>query len=297
MKGGENSLDKKLIFTVVGGDMRQVFLAKQLSLDLHEVFSFAIDRYSFPDNIKQLSIPDFSETQVIILPMPTEREKGILNAPLCNTSHKTSNIFDSIPAKTHVFAGGVTEDMKIKAEQNNIFLFDYLSREELAILNAIPTCEGAIQLAMEEMPITLHGAKVLVIGNGRIGSMLAHDLSSLHCEVTISARSPKDFALIKAQGLNHLHTNYLTGKLSYFDLIINTVPAPVMRKAELVEINDNTLIIDLASRPGGVDFKSAENLGKRAIHALSLPGKVAPVSSALAIKNTIYTILQEEGML
>lgn len=290
-------MSKKLTFAVVGGDMRQIFLAKQLCLDNHNVFSFAIDRFSFEEDIKPLSIADFSKADVIILPMPIQREKGVLNAPLCNTSYKLDLIINSIPSKKMVFAGGITKEVKNQAKRNEILLYDYLEREELAILNAIPTCEGAIELAMRELLITLHGAKVLVIGNGRIGSILSDALSALHAKVTVSARSPKDFAWITSKGLNYLNTNKLIGKLNDFDLIINTVPALVLGAGELSNINENCLIIDLASNAGGVDFNYAEKIGIRAIHALSLPGKVAPISAATAIKNTIYTILQEEKVL
>ena len=46
--------------------------------------------------------------------------------------------------------------------------------------------------------------------------------------------------------------------------------------------------------PGGVDFDSAQRMGITAIHALSLPGKVAPKTSGEIIKNTIFNILEEE---
>ena len=290
-------MNKNLTFAVVGGDMRQIFLAKQLCLDGHDVFSFGIDRFSFKEDIKPISIADFSKADIIILPMPVQREKGVLNAPLCNTSYKLDLIINSIPSKKIVFVGGVTEDIKNQAKRNEILLYDYLGREELAVLNAIPTCEGALELAMRELLITLHGAKVLVIGNGRIGRMLSDDLSALHAKVTVSARPPKDFAWITSKGLSYLNTNDLIGKLSDFDLIINTVPALVLGVGELRSINESCLIIDLASNAGGVDFDYAEKIGIRAIHALSLPGKVAPISAATAIKNTIYTILQEEKVL
>lgn len=150
---------------------------------------------------------------------------------------------------------------------------------------------------MEELPITLHGARVLVIGNGRIGSLLAGKLRALQAEVWVSARSPKDFARIEAAGHTSLHTNALAGHLAGFDLVVNTVPAQVLGMAELAELPEGCLVLDLASKPGGVDFTAAGQLGRRAIWALSLPGKVAPVSAARAIRDTVYAILQEEGIL
>ena len=53
-------------------------------------------------------------------------------------------------------------------------------------------------------------------------------------------------------------------------------------------------MIDLASLPGGVDFSAAQELGLKAVQALSLPGKTAPESAAEIIKQTVYTILEEE---
>ncbi|MCB6365580.1 dipicolinate synthase [Intestinibacillus massiliensis] len=150
---------------------------------------------------------------------------------------------------------------------------------------------------MEELLVTLHGARALVIGNGRIGKLLSQRLACLGADVTVSARSNADFAWISATGLHTLDTRLLAGHLAPFDVIFNTVPSRVLGLAELAEIPEECLVIDLASKPGGVDFPAAQQLGRRAIWALSLPGKVAPMSSAMAIRDTIYNILQEEGIL
>lgn len=162
---------------------------------------------------------------------------------------------------------------------------------------AIPTAEGAIQIAMEELCITLHDARALVIGNGRIGKLLSARLAGLGAHVTVSARSNADFAWINAMGMQALDTRSLAGHLAPFDVIFNTAPTRVLGNAELAEMQEETLILDLASKPGGVDFAAAQQLGRRAIWALSLPGKVAPMSSAVAIRDTIYHVLQEEGIL
>ena len=61
----------------------------------------------------------------------------------------------------------------------------------------------------------------------------------------------------------------------------------------LKRIKKDTLIIDLASRPGGVDFSAAKELGLRVIWALSLPGKIAPVTSGAIIKDTVMNIIKE----
>lgn len=145
--------------------------------------------------------------------------------------------------------------------------------------------------------MTLQGSRCLVIGNGRIGSLLAMKLHFLGALVTVSARSARDFAKIESVGLTALDTRCLSGKLQQFDLVFNTVPAPVLGSSELAGVSNPCLIIDLASMPGGVapDTRLPESC--RVLHALSLPGHVAPLSAARAVRDTISTILQEEGVL
>ena len=70
-----------------------------------------------------------------------------------------------------------------------------------------------------------------------------------------------------------------------------------MGKAELDVFNEKSIIIDLASRPGGVDFDYGKKIGKRIIWALSLPGKVAPVTAGRIIYNTVVTLLNEKGVM
>ena len=167
------------------------------------------------------------------------------------------------------------------AEQAEVVFFDYFAREELEIANAVPTVEGAIQIAMEELPTTLFGTRVLVLGFGRLGKLLAHRLKGLGANVTVAARSYGDLAWIQAYGCKSERMEQLDGWLGGYQLVINTVLRP------------DCLIIDLASKPGGVDFEGAAQLGVKVIWALSLPGKVAPVTSGKIIRDTIYHILGE----
>lgn len=84
-------------------------------------------------------------------------------------------------------------------------------------------------------------------------------------------------------------------KISEYDLIFNTVPAILLDEPCLKNVKADTLIIDLASKPGGVDFDTAGRLGLKVVWALSLPGKVAPVTSGEIIADTILNILKERS--
>ena len=151
--------------------------------------------------------------------------------------------------------------------------------------NAPPTAEGAIQIAMEELPITLHDARALVIGFGRLGRALAPRLRALGTRVWVSARRYEQRAAAESMGLGSEGVDHLPDWLCSYDLVFNTVPARILGVEELAALKEGALVIDLASRPGGVDMDAAA--------ALSLPGKVAPVTSGRYIKDTIYHIMEE----
>jgi dipicolinate synthase subunit A len=109
----------------------------------------------------------------------------------------------------------------------------------------------------------------------------------------VSARRWEDLAWAEAFGYGVEQTDRLEGWLCGYDLIVNTVPAPVLGRARLGELKEDCLVIDLASKPGGVDLQAAGELGVKVIWALSLPGKVAPVTAARAILRTVYNMISE----
>ena len=126
--------------------------------------------------------------------------------------------------------------------------------------------------------------------------MLARQLRGLGAAVSVAARNYTDLAWAQVWSYGVERSDQLSGWLCGYDLVINTVPAPVLGRAELADLKPGCLVIDLASKPGGVDFTAAAELGVKVIWALSLPGKTAPVTAGLAIKNTIYNILTELGV-
>jgi len=159
--------------------------------------------------------------------------------------------------------------------------------------NATPTSEGALQIAMEELPITLHESSCMVIGYGRIGRYLSYCLKALGANVTVSARRLSDLAWASAFGYTGIKTSEIKNNCKNLDVIFNTVPSQVLTSEELSVLPEGCLCIDLASKPGGINFEAAQELGVKVIWALSLPGKVAPFTSGKIIKNAVYNILDE----
>ena len=196
---------------------------------------------------------------------------------------------------TLAFGGRVSEAAKAAAAAAGIELNDYLGREELARLNAIPTAEGCIGLILQNRRRTLWDSTVLVLGYWRCGQALAVRLAALGARVTVAARSPGQRALAMSQGLNAVPMEAADGLLETTDVAVNTVPAPVLGAARLKRLPKDALVIDLASLPGGTDFEAAKELGVRAIHALSLPARCAPVTAGQFVVRAVLAMLRERG--
>lgn len=277
---------------VAGGDLRQAALAGLLAEDGHTVHTLALEEAEETDC--EISPEGIERADCVVLPLPAEGEAGYLNTPLSGERRPLEWVLDALRPGQLVCAGMVKPPLVSAARDRGLELRDYFAREELAIANAVPTAEGAVQLALEELPVTLHNARCLVIGYGRVGRVTAHRLGALGARVSVAARSHEQLAWARVWGYAIEHTAQLTPWLCGYDLVVNTVPAPILGEEALAALKPGALVIDLASKPGGVDFDAAGRLGVKVIWALSLPGKVAPVSSGEYIKMTIYHIMEEE---
>lgn len=161
------------------------------------------------------------------------------------------------------------------------------------ILSALPTAEGAVQVAMEKLPFTLHSARVLILGFGRVGKLTAHRMGALGAKVTVAAKAYEDLAWAAAYGNETVRLEDLGCELGGFDLIVNTIPALVLDRQRLRWVTPEAFLLDLASAPGGIERLAAEELGLRVLSAPGLPGRTAPVTAAAAIRDAVYHILWE----
>ncbi len=279
--------------SILGGDLRQVYLARLLSEDGWKVITWGLEKGGGDGGAP---LDQALAGNILLLPMPVCRN-GMLHLPLTDTELEAERLWARL-RYDQLLLGGMTGDLSRRLMADyGLTLLDYYNREETQVANAVPTAEGALQLAMESTDRTLHGSRCLIIGYGRIGRLLADRLLALGAEVTVSARKYGDLAWIEAWGYRGVQTGALTGQLDRFDLIFNTAPALILDGTRLRETREDCVIIDLASAPGGVDLEAAKRLSRRAIPAPGLPGKVAPRTAAAAIQDSVYHILEERGEL
>ena len=283
---------------VVGGDLRQAKLAQLLAEDGHTVHTYALGppQADIPGLAAESTLARADMADCVVLPLTISDGAGLLNAPLASSAYPLAPILDQFSPHSFLCGGRVDEESAELARRRGLAIHDYFAREELAVANAVPTAEGAVQLAMEHLPITIHGSKVLVIGFGRVGRLTAQRFQALGASVSVAVRKYGQLAWAQAMGFGGEHLAQLEGWLCGYDLIVNTVPARVLGREALEDVKPDCLILDLASKPGGVDLAAAGELGLTVVWALSLPGKVAPVTAGAAIRNTIYNLLREIGM-
>ena len=281
--------------TVVGGDLRTVKLIEMLDNDGYKVYTYGLENSEEVLNMERVELcPTLEEavsaSKVVVGPIPLSSDRKRLSMPFARNNVELGDFVSALKGK-YLIAGNI--GIKEELDANGIQFTDLLKREEFSVLNTIATAEGTIQIAMEETQRTLHGSNVLVMGFGRIGKVLAKMLDGIGAKVYCEARKNEDISWIKAYGYNPIHLNDLNENLGKFDIIINTIPFQILDEERLNLVKKESIIIDLASNPGGVDRRAARDKNLKVIWALSLPAKVAPLTSAEFIKETIYHVLKE----
>jgi len=226
------------------------------------------------------------ESNFVIFPIPFTKDK----VHITGEDILIEDIVKECTNKT-IFSGGIPKEIRRQLEINNVTYIDLMELDEVAYLNAIPTAEGAIAKAMELTDETIHGANILVLGFGRVAKILADKLKGLNANVFCAARSKKDLAHIKALGYNVVDINNMEDCLDGFKIIFNTVPTIILGEKKLDRLNKDSVIIDLASSPGGVDYVKAKELGINAVLELGIPSKVAPKSAAKYLKESIDNVI------
>ncbi len=284
-------------FTIIGGDLRIIKLAKMLAEDGSKVYTYGVEKAEELKENKNIitcnKLQDaVKNSEVIIGPIPFSSNGKDINSPFSDKTISIRELMHVINAKI-LIAGSIAPEVYNLANDEYIEIIDIMKREELAVLNTISTAEGTIEIIIANTNKIIHGSKILILGFGRIGKVLARKLAGLSAKVTCAARKDEDLAWIRAYGHMETNINTIGENLSEFDVIINTVPHLILTEDKIKYVKDDCLLVDLASNPGGIDKKAAKNKNIRLLWALALPGKVAPVTTAEFIKDTVYNILKE----
>lgn len=280
---------------VIGGDDRYLHVIQYLTEKGATIYAVGFEKVEFKQNsVQKVGLEEvvFSDLDGIVLPIGGISQSGVVSTHYSDKDAiLTKEMLEQTKSNCVVYTGTASEHLRnlvSECERKLVVLFE---RDDVAIANSIPTAEATLQIAMENTKYTIHGANVLVVGFGRIGITIARLFDQVGANVTVAARKDADFARIREMRLQAVAMNRLSEAASENDICINTVPSLVLTGDVLEKMNPDGLIIDLASKPGGTDFEAAERLGIRAIHALGLPGKVAPITAGLILGETIAELV------
>ncbi|QQK76334.1 dipicolinate synthase subunit DpsA [Salicibibacter cibarius] len=280
---------------VIGGDRRQVELVHRLKKSVDHISVVGFDQLSFADanvTVHTLSDIHWGQLSAILFPVSGVNTDGEVEAQYApEPLIVTREMLAKKPKNCIIFTGIRTEFLNNLGEN----LVCWMERDDVAVYNSVPTAEGALMLAMQHTSATIHNATVVNLGFGRCGVTIADLFQSVGAKVTVVTDDDKEKARAYQAGHRVKSLCMMHAELACADICINTIPAPVLAKDTLPYVKESCYILDIASRPGGIDMETAGQLGLQAQEAPGLPGKVAPETAGEILAIVTLAILKSEN--
>ncbi len=267
---------------VLGGDRRQQWLATLLAEEGRPILTSAL---GLPGDVSPLALAAACDT--VVLPLPLTRDGASLYAPLAPLPVPLSDSLAAALSGKFLLAGGLFSLSRAPAAWQALAYADYSADETFLSGNARLTALSALPELIQHTPGGLSGAEVLLLGWGRIARALASLLRPWDVRLTCAARSPEARRAIAALGCTPSDFSLARP----FHALINTVPAPVAGEALLSRQTPETLLLELASAPGGFDRSAAARLGLPLRDLPGLPGKRTPRGAAILLKSTLERMM------
>lgn len=283
---------------ILGGDARQIeVINKLIALDarLSLVGFDQLDR-NFNGAVKA----DMDEIQAdsvdsLILPVSGTDKEGHVETTFSNKSIQlTKEWLGATPAHCVIYSGISTPFLDKISKETDRPVVKLFARDDVAIYNSIPTVEGTIMMVIQNTDITIHHAQVMILGLGRTGMSLVRAFHALGAYVKVGDRYPEHIARAQEMGVEAFYLKDLADQVRDNDICINTIPALVLTSKVLSRMPSGSFIIDLASLPGGTDFRYARKRGIKAMITPGLPGLVAPKTAGKIIANVLAELLLEK---
>ena len=292
--------ENKIAF--LGGDLRQHTAAVCLSDGEWDIYVWGQD---CPNGEKLIFCDDLQSAidgaRAVVLPLPTSIDGTFLNcrADACDKKIALLELADAISPTSTVIGGKIPAAFCDRVLSRGIRCYDYFGSEAFQIKNAYTTAEAALFIAMEKLPKNICGAEFAITGYGRIAKPLTRLLLSMGARVTVCARRESDLVWAELAGaktklLREHDRSVIDSLASGYDVIYNTVPSWLFDEKFLKRADPHTLMIELASAPGGIDVSAAKRLHSNVLWAASLPGKYAPQSAGELIGECVRALIERK---
>ncbi|UHA73885.1 dipicolinate synthase subunit DpsA [Paenibacillus sp. 481] len=281
----------------LGGDARQLEIIQKLSELDSTVTLVGFDQLQNPfHGVQRQSLtPELlQQADALVLPAVGTDDKGRIHAIFTSDELMlTEEHMAALSSHCVLFTGMAKPYLSKLCDKHRITLVELFDRDDVAIYNSIPTAEGAVMMAIQHTDITLHGSECLVLGMGRTGFTLARTLFGLGANVRIGVRRNEHFARATEMGFKPFYVTDLAQYVTNIDLLFNTIPTMIVTAQVIAQMPNRAVLIDLASFPGGIDFRFAEKRGIKAMLAPGLPGIVAPKTAGRILAQSISQLLLE----
>jgi dipicolinate synthase subunit A len=221
----------------------------------------------------------------------------VLLLPVPQTAQYLEKVIDNLKKGQTIYGCNFPLPLMKKGEERGVRFIDYMKAprktaqsavaRNASAKNAVATAEGAVAEALQHGCCCIQESSVLVTGFGCCGKVLAEKLLALRGRVTVAERKNDKREKAAAMGCDVVSFEHLNELAGNFDFVFNTVPALVLKKDFLEKTKRDVTIIDIASKPGGVDFDYCDEHKINASLCLGLPGKYAPKSSSKILLEVI----------
>lgn len=285
----------------LGGDARQFeVIRKCVEMDA-TVSAAGFDKWETPCpgvNLEVMSAELLQNADVLVLPtVGCDDEGNIIALFSSERLQLLEEHIAALPPRCMVYTGMAKSYLRGLCNKYSLKLVELLNRDDVAIYNSIPTAEGALVMAIQNTDFTIHGSTTMVLGMGRTGFTMARALQGLGSTVKVGVRKQEHYARAVEMGWKPFMTGELLLHVPDVDLIFNTIPSMIITAQALSRLPKHCVIIDLASAPGGCDFRYAEKRGIKAMLAPGLPGVVAPKSAGIIMANALVQSITEETLI
>jgi dipicolinate synthase subunit A len=283
----------------IGGDARQLEVIQTFSdMDASIIlvgFDNLQQQYSGATKA-ELDGNLLSKVDALILPVVGTDDNGKVESIFSSQDLQLSEEhIGCLPKHATIYTGMAKSYLRNVCSKLQINLVEILDRDDVAIYNSIPTAEGAVMMAIQNTDITIHGSESMVLGMGRTGLTMARTLNGLGAKVKVGVRKDEHYARAMEMGFKPFFIKDLSNEVTNIDLIFNTIPTMIVTAQVIANIPHKAVIIDLASRPGGTDFRYAEKRGVKALLAPGLPGIVAPKTAGRIMAKCLSQLILEDS--
>lgn len=273
---------------VAGGDERARRLALLLESEGYEVSTIGL----ISGDEKNA---DGYIAHVVLFPYPFSVKMGSVPTLTGLTLHP-EDVLKTVPDDALIIAGDGLDAYVYAANAagKRLVFKQYQQSESFLEANADLSAEASVAEAMKPLPVALFDMTALVIGYGFFGRAIAKRMQALGSTVWVAARREQQRLIALSDGMYATDIKGIASIAPGIQMVLNTVPSPVIDDDTLRCFSSDTCLLELASAPYGFDRDAAKRLGLHCEVLPALPARYAPQTAAKALKKIVIQLLSEE---